>query len=73
MLILKVNIGHHPAARDNQVNTGCLPAQLLIPVGPLHHLTVPHAGGGEGGVDAGGARALVAVRHETEQKYLSAL
>lgn len=35
------------------------------PVGPLHHLTVPHTGGGEGGVDAGGAGALVAVRHET--------
>jgi len=46
LLILKVNIGHHP-------------------VGSLHHLSVPHAGGGEGGVDAGGAGALVAVRHET--------
>jgi len=35
------------------------------PVGPLHHLAVAHTGGGEGRVDAGGAGALVAVRHET--------
>ena len=40
------------------------------PVGPLHHPPVPHTGGGEGGVDAGGAGALVAVRHETENRSL---
>jgi len=35
------------------------------PVGPLDHQAVPHTGGGEGGVDAGGTGALVAVGQET--------
>lgn len=40
------------------------------PVGPLHHLAVAHTGGGEGRVDAGGAGALVAVRHETDNRLV---
>ena len=57
-IILKVNVVH----------LAWLVTPRRLPVGSLHHLSVPHAGGGEGGVDAGGAGALVAVRHETKSK-----